>query len=307
MTKILFIAYSHDNEEHKAWVKKFANDLGSSGHFEVLLDQNQPRGSSLSRFMEIGLEKADKVLIIGTPKYKQKSESSSGTAFEESIISSQLMHDIDATKFYPILRSGTFETSFPPILQGRIGDDLSDDSVYEIKLKTIINSILDEPPLPSILKNSSRKEHPDRQYIAIVDLSQGVLYETYFGRPTGKIEGIGLDLQITNKMKEVRYFNCPTFQLSHPIVETNDSFSFLNSIVPISFPVRLEYGQQVSVSYKLEPGLIDKFISVLGEDLNTTIKAIVTTTLGEKCESIPLKIAEIIENSKYVKKQQLLI
>ncbi len=43
MKKILFIAYSHDNEEHKAWVKKFADDISRFGNFEVLLDQSAQR------------------------------------------------------------------------------------------------------------------------------------------------------------------------------------------------------------------------------------------------------------------------
>ena len=142
MGKILFIAYSHDDEEHMAWVKKFANDLCRLGSFEVLLDQDQPRGSSLTRFMEIGLERADKVLIIGTPEYKQKSEAGKGAAFEGSIISTELMHNIDTTKFYPILRSGSFETSFPPALQGRIGDDLSDDldPMMEEAIKCVVEA-----------------------------------------------------------------------------------------------------------------------------------------------------------------------
>lgn len=29
MSKILFISYSHDSEEHIAWVKKFADDLAA--------------------------------------------------------------------------------------------------------------------------------------------------------------------------------------------------------------------------------------------------------------------------------------
>jgi len=301
MVKILFIAYSHDDEEHMTWVKRFADDLTRLGNFEVLLDQDQPRGSSLTRFMEIGLERADKVLIIGTPEYKQKSEAGKGAAFEGSIISTELMHNIDSTKFYPILRSGSFETSFPPALQGRIGDDLSDDANYEKMVQIVVNSILNEKPLPSILRNSSSPEQSVSQSVANVELSQGVLCETYFGKPTGIIEGVGIDIQITNKMKEVRYFNCPTFQSSLPIVGTKDSFSFLNSVIPVSFPVKLEYGQQISVTYKTEPNLIEKFISVFSKDPHATIKAIVTTTLGERCESAPLEISEIIENSKYVK------
>lgn len=152
------------------------------------------------------------------------------------------------------------------------------------------------------MKTSISKELPVSQSVAIVELSQGTLHETYNNIPTGRIEGVAIELEITNKTKEIRYFNSPTFQSSHPIVGTKDSFSFLNSVIPIAFPTKLEYGQQISVAYKIEPSLIEKFIVVLGKDPHATIKAIVTTTLGERSESMPLEIAEIIENSKYVVK-----
>ena len=36
MKKIIFISYSHDSEEHKKWVKKFAHDLSTIGPKEPL-------------------------------------------------------------------------------------------------------------------------------------------------------------------------------------------------------------------------------------------------------------------------------
>ena len=211
------------------------------------------------------------------------------------------MNDIDTLKFYPILRSGTFETSFPLILQSRSGDDLSDDVNYEEKLQVVIDSILNEKPLPDVLKPSYSDKRSFDSPVALVELSQGVLFETYYGKPTGRIEGVAVDIQITNRVKEVRYFNCPIFQSSLPIVGTNDSFQFLDAVVPVSFPAKLEFGQQVSVSYKLVSNNIAMFASLLDKDPHATIKAVVTTTLGERCESAPLEIAEIVENSKYVK------
>ena len=300
MTKTLFVSYSHDSENHKSWVKKFANDLKDFGGFDVLLDQDLPKGYPLTRFMEIGLKNADKVLIIGTPQYKQKSEKGKGVAFEGTIISTELMNDIDTLKFYPILRSGTFETSFPLILQSRSGDDLSDDVNYEEKLQIVIDSILNEKPLPNALKPSRSDEYSFDSPIAFVELSQGVLLETYYGKPTGRIEGVAVDIQITNRIREVRYFNCPIIQSSLPFVGTNDSIQLLDAVVPVSFPAKLEFGQQVSVSYKLDSNNIAMFASLFAKDPHATIKAIVTTTLGERCESAPLEIAEIVENSKYV-------
>lgn len=151
MPKVLFISYSHDSDEHCDWVKRFADDLSTLGVFEILLDQNLPKGFLFTRFMELGLQNADKVLVIGTPKYKEKAVTGSGVAFEEAIIGTELMRDIDSTKYYPILRSGSYEESFPPILQGRKGDDISDDAKYSEVLKSIAESLENEQPVPSAL------------------------------------------------------------------------------------------------------------------------------------------------------------
>lgn len=138
----VFVSYSHDDEAHMQWVKKFVGDLRIGGGFVVLYDQDLEKGASLPRFMEQGIANSDKVLIIGTPEYKKKASQSTGAGFEEAIIGTEYMQNIDSTKFYPILRSGTFPTSFPMILAGRNGDDFTDDSQYDNNLKTVIRSII---------------------------------------------------------------------------------------------------------------------------------------------------------------------
>ncbi len=301
MPKILFISYSHDSEQHKTWVKKFTDDLVALGDFEILLDQNLPKGFPLTRFMEQGLVIADKVLVIGTPQYKQKSEAGKGVAFEGSIISTELMQDIDTCKYYPILRSGTFETSFPVSLQARGGDDLSDDSKYDEMVRIVADSITNEKPIPASLLKSNTQICLNQEPVAKVYLSQNILFETFWGRQNGSINGIAIGVQITNINKEVRYFNQPTFNVSVPIEGKADSFLMLNSVVPVHFPVKLEFGQQVSVSYKLVPGNIEMFARMVDNDPNATIKAIVTTSLGEKIESEDYKLSEIVKNREYVK------
>lgn len=172
--KVLFISYSHDSDDHKKWVKKFAEDLEQLGAFEILLDQNLPKGSSLPRFMEQGLAIADKVLVIGTPQYKQKSESGKGAAFEGSIIGTDLMQRIDTTKYYPILRFGSFEQSFPTILQGRIGDDISDDAKYDEMVKAIADSITNEKPFPKVLSEKQIERVLNHHSEAKTNLSHGI-------------------------------------------------------------------------------------------------------------------------------------
>ena len=66
MQKQVFVSYSHDSEEHMAWVKRFADDLQEKGGLLVLLDQDLPKGASLPRFMQQGLMISDRVLVIGT-------------------------------------------------------------------------------------------------------------------------------------------------------------------------------------------------------------------------------------------------
>lgn len=265
------------------------------------MDQDLPKGFPLTRFMEQGLTTADKVLVIGTPEYKRKSESGKGVAFEGSIISTELMQDIDTCKYYPILRSGTFDTSFPIALQARGGDDMSDDAKYDEIVRIVVDSIANEKPIPAALRNPRVPVGHRQESVAKVYLSQDILFETYWGRSTGSIDGIAISVLITNTAKEVRYFSQPTFKASVPIEGKSDSFLMFNTVVPVQFPAKLEYGQQIGVSYKLVQGNMEMFLRMLEIEPNATIKAIVTTSLGESSESEEYSLSEIVKNRKYVR------
>lgn len=300
MAKTLFISYSHDSKEHMDWVKQFACDLEALGDFEIYLDQNLPKGLSFTRFMEVGIANADKVLVIGTPEYKRKAEAGKGVAFEEAIISTELMLDIDTLKYYPILRAGSFDTSFPPILQGRNGDDLTNDNEYKDKLQIIADSILNEKPLPKIFSKETKPVATTK--VAEAYFSQDLMMTTYFGKPSGEIEGVSFSVIVTQHSKEVRYFQQPLFKLSAPIEGKGpDAFYMLNVISPVRFPVKLDFGQQFSVSYMLTTGNMQMFSDILTRETDATIKAIVTTTLNEKIESNTIPLSKIVKNAKYVR------
>ncbi len=135
----LFISYSWDSENHSRWVRRLADDLRDSG-FQVLFDQYLELGASLTSFMTEGIRQADKVLVIGTPKYLSKYQVG-GVAFEDSIIEAHLLSDITSTKFCPILRSGSFKDSFPSAILARKGIDFSDDNFYRQNLNKLILSL----------------------------------------------------------------------------------------------------------------------------------------------------------------------
>lgn len=298
MSKVLFFSYSHDSIEHCAWVKFFAEDLASLGDFEILLDQNLPKGYSFTRFMEYGLSVADKVLVIGTPQYKEKSMKGKGVAFEEAIISADLMRNIDTTKYYPILRSGTFEDSFPPILQGRNGDDLSDDTKYDVTVKSIADLLMSEKSLPAALSRVHAKDLGKGKSVANVRFRVQHLFTEYLGNV--KEEGFALCVTVTNTERETRYFDEPYFKLSTPFEGTADAFTLLRKIQRIDFPVKLEYGQQFFVSYRLVSANIEEFRVVSEKDPDATIKAVVVTTLDEISESEFCKMSEIVRNARFL-------
>lgn len=141
--KSVFISYSYDNHNHEQWVKHFADTLKANG-VKTIFDKDLPYGSDLSSFMLKGISDADVVLVIGTPIYFQKTQQTetTGVRFEDVIITNSLMANIDANKFIPILRQGTYSSSFPLLLSHRKGIDFSDDSKFDEKIKELLQALM---------------------------------------------------------------------------------------------------------------------------------------------------------------------
>ena len=160
----IFISYSWDSPEHSAWVKKFSVDLQTllGDYYEVLLDQNLPKGYPIHRFIKLGIERSVIVLVILTTRYKALAEaipssneaipSSNFVAFEYSLIRDEINKNIDSAKFIPILRNGNFAEAFSLELKGRIGVDFRVDDNYEDNLRQLANDITKKERIPSIIK-----------------------------------------------------------------------------------------------------------------------------------------------------------
>ena len=95
----VFFSYSHDSEEHKAWVLALATRLEGNG-VAVMLDQWDVRaGDDLPHFMESGLTDADRVILICTEPYvKKANKMSSGVGYEKMIITAQIMADLTSNR-----------------------------------------------------------------------------------------------------------------------------------------------------------------------------------------------------------------
>jgi len=143
----VFISYSWDDEEHKTWVLNFASRLRANG-IEVILDRYELQaGKNIPHFMEQALEKADKVLVVFTENYKLKADGrTGGVGYEYSILNNDIYKNIATnSKYIPILKNGTFETSVPSFMQQFIVIDMSNDAQYEEKVKEVTLALYDKP------------------------------------------------------------------------------------------------------------------------------------------------------------------
>lgn len=100
--------------------------------------------------------------------------------------------------------------------------------------------------------------------------------------------GLLIGVTVTNVINDFRYYNPPYFQLSKPLAGENDSFHMIETVSPISFPQKLEYGQQYDVQYVLKKGFLDMLEKFVGQ--NVTITAHVSTTVGEKFTSNEMQV-----------------
>lgn len=142
---VVFFSYSWDSDLHKDWVADLADKLTESGYY-VLLDQYNESGVPLELFMDLGIERADKVLVIGTPWYKLKSLTTSGGApYEGAIIRNALYQDIGTKKIVPCLKEGTFNESFPGFIGGRAGFDFSNPVNFDSEYERLCNALVNRP------------------------------------------------------------------------------------------------------------------------------------------------------------------
>jgi hypothetical protein len=156
----VFISYSWDNDEHKLWVRELAARLRSDG-IDVTLDQwHLIPGDQLPEFMERSVRESNHVLIICTPKYKERSNNrQGGVGYEGDIITAEFMATRNHRIFIPILRKQTWENSAPNWLLGKYYIDLSTSPYsqrqYDDLLTTLLGTREEAPPVRVATKSES--------------------------------------------------------------------------------------------------------------------------------------------------------
>lgn len=138
--KRIFISYGWDDESHCDWVRSLAGKL--KNFFEVDIDVKAPLGSDINVFMEQRISSADRVLLILTPKYKEKADArQNGVGYESVLISTELYNNQGSNKFIPIVRKGSVSESFPIYLGSRKGLIMTEQVSFESAFEELVEDL----------------------------------------------------------------------------------------------------------------------------------------------------------------------
>lgn len=172
-----FISYTWGNLEQELWVERnLAMDLQKAG-INVILDQweNSRVGASVPRFVE-RIEKADRVIVVGTPLYRKKFDNSKPMrsfviAAEGDLIGKRMIGtEAEKESVFPVLLEGTADSSFPLLLQNRVYADFRNSELYFSTAFELILSIYGIPPQHSV----SSELRESLQYLEVKSITRNL-------------------------------------------------------------------------------------------------------------------------------------
>ncbi len=133
-------------------------------------------GIQLPEFMEKSIRESNFVLVVCTPKYKNKSDNrKGGVGYEGNIITSEIFQKNNNQKFIAVLRKGDWEFALPTWAAGKLSIDLSGDPYnkksYQDLIRILHNKWYTPPPVgrppdfpdedDDVLDLSKAKDSPD--------------------------------------------------------------------------------------------------------------------------------------------------
>ena len=141
--KQVFISYSWDDENHKEWVMNLRNRLCADG-VSIILDRvDMSLGDSIPLFMEQSIKNANVILLILTPRYKEKSDNRmGGVGYEGAIITGDILNGKNKKRFIPVLARGDWSSSSPIWAVGRNGVNLTGNPYSEEEYSRLLSALL---------------------------------------------------------------------------------------------------------------------------------------------------------------------
>lgn len=142
MSKNVFLSYSWDSVNHEEWVLGLAADLRRAG-INANLDKTitQTGNVNLDRMMIDGIKNNDKVVMILTEKYAEKSDNNIGGVGFETLLSIPTLKS-NPDKLVLISRhNSNISSTLPFHLKGYYAIDFSNDNEYFNQLNELIHKI----------------------------------------------------------------------------------------------------------------------------------------------------------------------
>ncbi|MDE0112340.1 MAG: toll/interleukin-1 receptor domain-containing protein [Albidovulum sp.] len=132
MAPSVFVSYSRDSEDHKAWVLQLATRLRHNGVGTKLDRWNLDPGQDVAAFIERGLSKSNRVLCKCSENYVRKANSKEGgVGYEKRTMTAELMADLDTDWVIPEIRDNTGNALVPTFPGGCRYVDFREDLTYE--------------------------------------------------------------------------------------------------------------------------------------------------------------------------------
>ncbi|MCL2463859.1 MAG: toll/interleukin-1 receptor domain-containing protein, partial [Micrococcales bacterium] len=137
----VFMSYSHDSDDHRAWVVRLATYLRGNG-IDVCLDQwDLTLGANLMAYMERAADTEYRVVVVVTSSYVSKADSrDGGTGYEAQMLSASMLRDLNGDRVVPLLRNNP-QGTMPAFLEGRLWIDFRDDSQFEPKYEELLREL----------------------------------------------------------------------------------------------------------------------------------------------------------------------
>ncbi|MCK4513389.1 toll/interleukin-1 receptor domain-containing protein, partial [bacterium] len=114
---------------------------------DAVLDQwDLGPGDDVPLFIERGLKRADRVLLVCTPNYVERAEQrKGGVGYEGAIVTAELIRSMDTNKFIPVVREKGQESHVPVFLASKLYMDFTSDSEFDERLEELISTLHGRP------------------------------------------------------------------------------------------------------------------------------------------------------------------
>jgi len=185
----VFISYSWDSEDHKSWVRHLATKLQENG-VKVFFDQwDTYPGIDILKYMETSIREVDFVLLICTPNFAKKANSTyGGVGYEKMIVTGEIYQGaVSPRKFVPLLRRGSPEESLPSYLKSRLFIDFREDRSFDKSLEELLRHIHQVPkyvPPPVGIRPSFQSVTQSKSGTS-VGKSDDIIYCSHCGKAPG--------------------------------------------------------------------------------------------------------------------------